>query len=64
MSDKAIYTIYESEVQRIMKDLDIPVTEEMKRIVVDHVQDYLNQTIEHEIASYIDCLKNDKILEV
>jgi hypothetical protein len=59
MEDRVIWSFYESKIVQMMNDLDITVNEETIRNAKDYLADYLNQSMDNEIASYLDSIKGE-----
>lgn len=57
--DEVIYRVYRSEIETIMIDRKIPVTEKTLATAMDYAQDYLNQVMADEIGFYISSIKDE-----
>lgn len=57
--DEVIYRVYRSEIETIMRDRKIPVTEKTLETAMDYAQDYLNQVMADEIGFYISSIKDE-----
>lgn len=59
-----IYRIYRSEIQNIVENRGIRVTEDTLNSAIDHAQDYLNQSLNEELSNYIEYVRDEIMKEV